>query len=118
MCQLPPAEVLLRRHPGGTAMPVIHLKLKRRPGRLSPLEESPGTPRNRTGEFPLHLVRGGPSVVRSSWVEAGWHATLFPLGDSNLSTAPSLKEASRIATPWSPNYRADSKAFQATSVAH
>jgi len=91
----PRTPLQFAKHPAEQQCLLSIFKLKRRPGRLNPLEESPGTPRNRTGEFPLHLVRGGPSVVRSSWVEAGWHAPLFPLGDSNLSTAPSPKEASR-----------------------
>ncbi len=30
--------------------------------RAYPLEDLPGTPRNRTGEFRLQLVRGGPHV--------------------------------------------------------
>jgi hypothetical protein len=48
-----------------------------------PLEESPGTRRNRTEEFQLQLVRGGPFVVRSSRVEACSPASRFLLGDSN-----------------------------------
>ena len=48
-----------------------------------PLEELPGTPRNRTGEFRLQFVRGG-SIVE---IQVG-RVPLVPLITSNLSTGP------------------------------